>query len=228
MHNNNIYSLEAKFSIESDIQCSWYSTYLKTQKSTSAENLQLDDCVWSPINWTHYDSIKYCSFNRIKRAHFWCDLMFGLVSRSHCHQSHLYKKNSLGTIPAPYPIWKAGTPSSRSCLVLNIIWMYLLLNFAVSTEVGHSRIAVFSLEPSLLNPLMTVSSLEKRQFLFRVKLVQKVKKCCSLSRYPLRSLSPPVGVQYWQYRLSSGTFLYLRTSTANLLLLIRNLVRSAR
>ena len=137
-------------------------------------------------------------------------------------------KNSLGTIPAPYPIWKAGTPSSRSCLVLNIIWMYLLLNFAVSTEVGQSRIAVFFLELKSLKPLMTVSSLENRQFLFSVKLEHEVKKCCSLSKYPLRLLSPPVGVQYWQYRLSSGTFLYLRTSTANLLLLIRNLVRSAR
>ena len=132
--------------------------------------------------------------------------------------------------PLAYPPFRAATPSSSSFLVLKSNRMYLFTSFAVTTFVGHSRVAVCCTGVRERKPGMILFSLPKRQLRLRVKLFHDTRKWCSLSTYPGRSLSTPDGVQYLQYLWSSGIagFLYRNFSIPRWLLLIRILVRSAR
>ena len=74
-----------------------------------------------------------------------------------------------------------GTPSSSCFLMLNRILMYLFTSFAATTEVGHKRVAVLFSIVSFSKSLTTVLILANMQFLFKVNVLHRDRKCCSLS-----------------------------------------------
>ena len=89
--------------------------------------------------------------------------------------------------------------------VFEILAEYIFLaSLAVTTFVGHNSVALCWTGLKALKPLRMVSILATRQFLSSVKVLHNVRRCTSVSTYPSRWLSTPVGQQYTEFLSEKG------------------------